>query len=644
MNQRRVAARADRGVARRAVRAALAGEAATDRARDVRRVPLYEPFRAAGAAFGQAAGWERRELVRAGRRGPEGPLRLRGTRRGSPPFARRSGRRGRRVALYDLSTYAKFVVAGAGRARRACNGWRRPTWTSTPGRIVYTLLGNERGGIEMDPTITRLGEDRFLVLAPTLTQRRTEGLLRRGLPAGAVVTDVTSGCATLHVAGPRSRELLARLTDADVSGEAWPFLQAREIEVARARAWAFRVSFTGELGWELSVPDRVRRGPVRARRPRRRRPRVTPGRLVRVRRRARRSVASARGATTSARSIEPFAAGLGFAVSRRKAVDFVGREALERLRVAEPERRLVSVHAPDGVLWHGESMLRDGERVGHVTSASIAPTLGGSAGWLGPWARRRGVVRRDRWRAVPCRVSLEPVLRPARRATPRLTWPGDEPSRSAAGLRCAPRPYATTTAAPCVAGCPDGASHDRFRRPRPIERRNGAPEDPIGHSGTPRSWSFGRNGRHTHRGTQGAQSWLVVAGVLSCGRGAQLWPGCSAVAGVLSCGRGPRSPSGRPRTRPGPGSGGRPCGRSGRRRRSGCGRAGPRATTRRAMSVTRSAVNPNFSKIVPAGADAPKWSSPMIAPSSPTQRSQPSDTPISTLTRLRTDGGSTESR
>ena len=110
---------------------------------------------------------------------------------------------------------------------------------------------------------------------------------------------------------------------------------------------------------------------------------------------------------------DPFASGLGFAVSRRKAIDFVGRAALERLRAAEPEQRLASVHAPDAVLWHGESLLRDGERAGYITSAAIAPTLGGSAGlgWIrgpldGSWQVEIGGD------AVPCRVSLEPFYDP----------------------------------------------------------------------------------------------------------------------------------------------------------------------------------------------------------------------------------------
>lgn len=379
-------------------------------ARGIRRVPLYESLRAAGAAFGQAAGWERANWYEPGVVDPE--VRYDFEAPSWFPAVREEVRATREaVALFDLSTYAKFQVAGpgalAGLQQLATSDLDVPV-----GRIVYTLLCNERGGIEMDPTITRLGEDRFLVLAPTLTQRRTEALLRNGLPTDAVVTDVTSGWATLHIAGPRSRELLARLTDADVSVDAWPFLHAREIDLGRGRGWAFRVSFTGELGWELSVPTEfvadLYEHVVRA------------GADLGLRRAGAFAFEAARlerGFRSWGHDIgpldDPFAAGLGFAVSRRKAIDFVGREALERARATEPGRRLVSVHAPDAVLWHGESLLRDGERAGHITSAAIAPTLGGSAGlaWIhgpvdGSWQVE---IRGD---PVPCQVSANPFYDP----------------------------------------------------------------------------------------------------------------------------------------------------------------------------------------------------------------------------------------
>jgi 4-methylaminobutanoate oxidase (formaldehyde-forming) len=379
--------------------------------RGVRRVPLHEPLRRAGAAFGQAAGWERANWFEPGVVDPEIGYSF-----DSPTWfpsvheevrATRDG-----VALYDLSTYSKFVVQGPG----ALRGLQRLVTSDLdvpPGRIVYTIVCNERGGIEMDPTVTRLGDDRFLMLAPTLAQRHTEALLRSGLPADATVTDVTSGWATLHVAGPSSRELLARLTDEDISTDAWPFLRAREIDVARARAWAFRVSFTGELGWELMVPTEFVHGLYEHV--------VDAGTSLGLRHAGAFAFDAARverGFRSWGHDIgpldDPFAAGLGSAVSRPKALDFVGREALEALRDGPRGRRLVSVHVPDAVLWHGESVLRGEERVGYLTSASIAPTLGGSAGlaWIHgePTGDAWGVeIRGD---IVPAKVQTDPFYDP----------------------------------------------------------------------------------------------------------------------------------------------------------------------------------------------------------------------------------------
>jgi 4-methylaminobutanoate oxidase (formaldehyde-forming) len=284
------------------------------------------------------------------------------------------------------------------------------------GRVVYTILADERGGILMDPTVTRIGDDRFLVLAPTVAQRRTEALLRAGLPADAVVTVVTSGSSTLHLAGPRSRELLARLTDADVSADAWAFRDGRSIEVGRVQALALRVSFTGELGWELLVPTEFVGALYEHV--------VAVGAELALRHAGAFAFEAARlerGFRSWGHDMgpldDPFAAGLGFTVSRRKTVDFVGRTALESLREvpdAERRRRLVSLHAPTAVLWHGESVLRGQERVGYVTSASIAPTLGGSVAL----ALVRGPLDGDDWcveiggDAFPCVVSREPFYDP----------------------------------------------------------------------------------------------------------------------------------------------------------------------------------------------------------------------------------------
>jgi glycine cleavage system aminomethyltransferase T/glycine/D-amino acid oxidase-like deaminating enzyme len=379
--------------------------------RGVRRVPLFGAFREAGAAMGQAAGWERANWFEPGGVDPE--VRYDFERPSWLPAVTEEVRATREtVALYDLSTYAKFLVQGPDALRglqRLCTS----NLDVAVGRIVYTLLCNERGGIEMDPTVTRLGEDRFMVLAPTLYQRRTEMLLRDGLPAGATVTDVTGGWATLHLAGPSSRELLGRLTDEDLGNDAFGFLTAKEIEVARARAWAYRVSFTGELGWELSVPTEFVADLYEHV--------VSAGADLGLRHAGAFAFDAARiergfrsWGHDMGPSDDPFQCGLGFAVSGRKDVDYVGRDALQRLRDAERERRLVSVHVPDVALWHGESLLRGARRAGHVTSGSIAPTLGGSAGlaWAHGDATGDGWAVEIRGEVVPATVQLEPFYDP----------------------------------------------------------------------------------------------------------------------------------------------------------------------------------------------------------------------------------------
>jgi heterotetrameric sarcosine oxidase gamma subunit len=380
-------------------------------ARGVRRIPLWDRMRSAGAAFGQAAGWERANWFEPGTVDPQvtydfdEPSWFTAVR--EEIHATREG-----VALYDLSTYATFMVEGPSAVadlQRLCTA----DIDVAVGRVVYTMICNARGGVEMDPTVTRLGEDRFVVLAPTLAQRRTEKLLRAGLPS-SVVTDVTSGWATLHLAGPRSRDLLARLTDDDLSNDAFPFLTAREVEVGWAKALAFRVSFTGELGWELSVPtefvsdlyDRV----------------VSAGEDLALRHAGAFAFDAARlerGFRSWGHDVgpldDPYAAGLGFAVNLRGEGDFVGRGALERLKDAPRERRLVAVHVTDATVWHGEPLLHGDERRGHVTSAAIAPTLGGGSVGLA-WVH--GALDADGWfvqvrdRMVAATVQLAPFHDP----------------------------------------------------------------------------------------------------------------------------------------------------------------------------------------------------------------------------------------
>ncbi|HXY71307.1 MAG TPA: FAD-dependent oxidoreductase [Actinomycetota bacterium] len=388
-------------------------------ARGVRRTPLWDRLDQAGAVFGEAAGWERANWFAI-----DEATRDYGYSFDRPNWFAPVGEEGRAAregaALFDLSTYSKFMVEGAG----ALAGLQR-LFTSdldVPcGRVVYTLACNERGGIEMDPTVTRLGEDRFLVAAPTLAQRRTEMLLRAGLPREATVTDVTSGFAVLLLTGPRAREVLSATTDTALSNEAFPFMAAREADVAWARAWLLRLSYVGELGWELWVPtefaadlhDKL----------------VAAGAEAGMRHAgffAFDALRLERGFRSWGHDMgpldDPFAAGLGFAVAEKDA-DFVGREALKAVRGASRTRRLVSVRVAGSgpTLWHGESVLVDGERRGFVTSGAFGPTLNAPVGlaWIESdepitqeWLQRCMIEVEIRGEAFAAEASLRPYYDP----------------------------------------------------------------------------------------------------------------------------------------------------------------------------------------------------------------------------------------
>jgi len=350
-----------------------------EQGRGVRRSPLLPQQRAAGAAVGEAAGWDRAAWFEPGARAE--PLWIYDFDRPSwfAPVAEEMRATRERVALYDLSTYAKFVVQGP----EAVAGLQHLCTSNVDveiGRVLYTLLCNERGGIEMDPTVTRLDEDRYLVLAPTLYQRRTEMLLRNGLPPGATVTDVTSGYATLHIAGPDSRAVVSQLTDQDLSNDAFPFLSAHAIDLGWAKATALRVSFTGELGWELLVPtefaadvyDKV----------------VAAGSAHGMRHAgafAFDALRLERGFRSWGHDIgvldDPYAVGLGFAVRLDKE-DFIGKQALAERKEAPRERELVSVKLEDPapMLWHGEPVVIGKERLGYVTSGAYGHHLGAAVG------------------------------------------------------------------------------------------------------------------------------------------------------------------------------------------------------------------------------------------------------------------------
>ena len=347
-------------------------------ARGIRRPPLYDRLAAAGACFGELAQWERPMWF-----APEGVEPVYGYSFGRQnwfPYAAEEHRAAREaVALFDLSSFAKIEVTGRDALQllhRVCTN----DVDVAVGRLVYTLFLNARGGIENDGTVTRLDADRFLVLTPSATQHRTREWLRtHGRGMSATVADVTSGFATLAVMGPRSRELLDRLTPADLSNEGFPFFSAREIQVASAPALAIRASFVGELGWELSVPSEFAAHVDEAI--------VEAGTDLGLRRAGYHALDSLRiekGFVHVGHDVgptdDPFSAGLGHVVKLEK--EFVGAEAARRAKETPGPRRLASIRLedPEPILLHGESVIAEGRIVGTMMSAAYAHTVGAAAG------------------------------------------------------------------------------------------------------------------------------------------------------------------------------------------------------------------------------------------------------------------------
>ena len=348
-------------------------------ARGLRRVPLYDRLAAAGACFGETAGWERANWFAPP--GTEPVYRYSYGRQNWFAAAGEEHRAAREaVALFDFSSFAKFRVEGPTALdsvqRVFCSDLDRE-----PGSVVYTCLLTRNGGIEVDLTVTRLAEDRFFVVAPSATQTKTFHWLRRHVDAATTVTDVTSGCGVLAVNGPLSRDLLSRLTDARLDDRSFPFGTGQQIDIGWASALALRVSFTGELGWELYAPvdslvplyDRI----------------VAAGAGFGLRHAGYHALDSLRAekgfrhwGADMGPADTPYEAGLGGTVALDKGPDFIGRAAL-RERAGQPlTRRLVQVKLddPEPLLYHGESLLREGRVVGRVTSGAYGHTLKAAVG------------------------------------------------------------------------------------------------------------------------------------------------------------------------------------------------------------------------------------------------------------------------
>ena len=332
--------------------------------------PLYAALKEQGACFGEKLGWERPNWFARNGEAPRDVYSY-----GRQNWFAAVGEEHRavreRVGLFDQSSFAKFLLVGPDAA--AALDWICANRVDKPvGSLTYTQMLNARGGIQCDLTVARLAEDRFYIVTGTGFATHDFTWIERSIPEGlrASLVDVTSAYATLSLMGPKARDLLSEVTRDDVSNAAFPFGTWRGVTIDGAAVRALRVTYVGELGWELHVPTEqalaVYRRLLEA---------GAAHGLANAGYRAIESLRLEKGYRAWGSDIgpdhTPLEAGLGWAVKLRHNIPFQGRDALVAQQAAPLKKRLAcfTIDDPDVVLLGRETIYRNGERVGWLTSA-----------------------------------------------------------------------------------------------------------------------------------------------------------------------------------------------------------------------------------------------------------------------------------
>jgi glycine cleavage system aminomethyltransferase T/glycine/D-amino acid oxidase-like deaminating enzyme len=363
-------------------------------ARGARKTPFYDRLAEAGAMFGESDGWEYADWY-----APPGlePTVDHSWKRQNwfsyNAAEHKAAREG--VIVMDLTPMSKFHVQGRD-AEKVLNQISAKDVAVDIGRCVYTTWLNERGTIEADLTIARLAEDRFQVVSSWSIHTHVLTWLKRHIPEAAhvTITDMTSAYSLLNIQGPKSRQLLSKLTSADLSNETFPYLCIKEIDIGYALVNALRITYLGELGWELYIPSEFSLHVYDLL--------VETGAEVGLKHAGLHALETLRmekAYRDYGHDIDnldtPLEVGLGFTVDFDKAVNFIGKDAfLKQKEAGILKRRLVQflLEDPEPLLHGGEPIYRNGIRVGDIHSGNYGHTLGGAVG-LGPVRNEGGVTK-----------------------------------------------------------------------------------------------------------------------------------------------------------------------------------------------------------------------------------------------------------
>lgn len=391
--------------------------------RPCRKSPLYAHLKARGACFGEKLGWERPNWFADTSRGETPEDQYSFGRQNWFDAVGREHRAAREDAvLFDQSSFAKFTLKGPDAA--AALGWIAANDVDRPvGSLIYTQMLNDRGGIECDLTVGRVAWDEYYIVTGTGFATHDFDWIKRNIPAGmnCQLFDVTSSKAVLSLMGPKARSVLEQVTRSDLSNAAFPFGTLRTIGIAGCPVLALRVTYVGELGWELHLPVEFATTVYEAL--------MQAGKahgLMNAGYRAIESLRLEKGYRAWGADIgpdhTPFEAGLGWAVKLRKEIDFKGRAAMQAAKDNGVKKMMAGFTVdPDIILLGRETIYRNGDRVGWLSSGGYGYTIGKSIGYgyvRNPKGVDRAYIEAGTYELevaterVPCTVHMDPLYDP----------------------------------------------------------------------------------------------------------------------------------------------------------------------------------------------------------------------------------------